>query len=260
MYSVLLRHSITGFNYHGKDHYETLDKVIWICRQADLNLNKDKCLFRCTSIPFFGKLIWWQGRSLDPRKVQALTEMLLPKYKKELQSFMGILSYLFEFSPATAGVCEPLWKLTSVKADWTLNIMYQDLYDREKKIVKKDAWMKFYNASRPLYIEIDASGVCREAILLQVKDGVNCRCDEVPDNTAVGPSAFTNKSLASAEHCYSNKGCDVPGILHDCFAREVCIITDHKQFVAIISKARMWPCCPSDYSLLCCACTSTGYT
>ena len=50
-------------------------------------------------------------------------------------------------------------KFTSVKAYWTWNRMYQDLYDTAQKIVKKDACMKLYNASRPLYLETDASGV-----------------------------------------------------------------------------------------------------
>ena len=46
--------------------------------------------------------------SIDPRKVQALTEMLPPKTKKELQSFLGIPNYLSKFSPITAEVCKPL--------------------------------------------------------------------------------------------------------------------------------------------------------
>ena len=37
--------------------------------------------------------------------------------------------------------------------------MFQDLYDRTKKIIKKDACLKFYDASRPLHLESDASGV-----------------------------------------------------------------------------------------------------
>ena len=55
--------------------------------------------------------------SLDPRKVQALTAMLPPKSKKELQLFLGIVNYLNNFSPMTAEVCESLRKHTSVKTE-----------------------------------------------------------------------------------------------------------------------------------------------
>ena len=114
-------------------------------------------------------------------------------------SFLSILNYLGKFSPATAEVCEPLQKLTLVKADWMWSRIYQDLHDRAKKILMKDACMKFYDASRPLHLEIDASGVGLGDGLLQVKDGMNCRCDEVLENTTMHPNAFTSKSPSGAE-------------------------------------------------------------
>ena len=36
---------IEGFNVMGRDNDATLNKVLRICRQANLKLNKDKCLF-----------------------------------------------------------------------------------------------------------------------------------------------------------------------------------------------------------------------
>ena len=42
--------------------------------------------------------------------------------------------------------------------------------------------MKFYGASRCLYLETDVSCVSLGAELLWVKEGMNCGCDEVPDN------------------------------------------------------------------------------
>ena len=50
---------IVGFDKHGRDHDEMLEKVLWMCRQLILNLSKDKCIFRCSSIPFFGDTIPW---------------------------------------------------------------------------------------------------------------------------------------------------------------------------------------------------------
>ena len=34
--------------------------------------------------------------------------------------------------------------------------MYQDVYDKAKKIVKKDICMKLYDKARPLYLETNA--------------------------------------------------------------------------------------------------------
>ena len=35
---------IAGFNKQGKDHNETLDKVLRVCRKANMKLNKRMCL------------------------------------------------------------------------------------------------------------------------------------------------------------------------------------------------------------------------
>ena len=121
--------------------------------------------------------------------------------------------------------------------------MCQNLCNRAKKLIKKDAWMKFYDASRPLYLETSASGVGLGARLMQVQDGMNCGYGKIPDNEMLHPIDLTSKHLLSAEQCNSNLEQETFGILHGlekfydhCFAKEVCVITDHKALVAIISK------------------------
>ena len=52
---------IAGFDEYSRSHNEMLEKVLQICRQVNLKLNKDICLFRCTSIPFFGEIISQQS-------------------------------------------------------------------------------------------------------------------------------------------------------------------------------------------------------
>ena len=69
-------------------------------QKANLKLNKDKYLFRCTSIPFFffyGEIISSHGVSHNPTKVQILLNIPPPKSKKELQSLLDILKYLHKF-------------------------------------------------------------------------------------------------------------------------------------------------------------------
>ena len=87
--------------------------------------------------------------------------------------------------------------------------------------------MKFYDASRAPHLETDALGVSLEVRLLQVKDGMNCGHDKVPDNASLCPIAFASKGLWHTEQHHSNIECEVLGIIHGlekvhhyCFARE----------------------------------------
>ena len=91
--------------------------------------------------------------------------------------------------------------------------------------------MKFYDDTKPLFLETDASGVGLGAALLQTWEGTTCQNDTVPDNTILHPIAFASKSLMGTECRYSNIEREALGILHGlkkfhhyCFAREVYVI------------------------------------
>ena len=52
---------IRGFDADGRDHEEKLVLVLHRNREANLKLNKDKCLFRWTCIHVFGEVISRHG-------------------------------------------------------------------------------------------------------------------------------------------------------------------------------------------------------
>ena len=234
---------VIGYDDDGVDHDAAVHKVLQWCEEVNLKRNKEKCHFRCTSIPFFGEVISRKGVQPDPQKVKALMDVPAPNNKKELQALLGIINYLGKFSPGTADVCDPLHKLTSSKATWTKNASYQALFNKAKSLIKMDMCMKFYADTKPLYLETDAYTIGLGAALLQMHEGTACQKDIEPDNTTLHPIEFASKSLTGAECRYSNIERKALGILHGlkkfhhyCFAREVLIITNHKPWVAIFKK------------------------
>ena len=103
--------------------------------------------------------------------------------------------------------------------------------------------MKFYDDTKLLYLETDASGVGLGTALLQWCDNTTCQKDRVPDNIVLCPIAFVSKSLTGAEQRYCSIAREALGILHGlekfhhyCFGREVLIITDHKPLVPMFKK------------------------
>ena len=103
--------------------------------------------------------------------------------------------------------------------------------------------MKFYDDTKTLYLETDASSIGLGAALLQLRDNTGYQKDTAPDNTILCPIAFVSKSLTGAKQRYSNIKCKVLGILHGlekfhhyCCGGEVLVITDHKLMVSIFKK------------------------
>ena len=150
---------VIGYNKDRVDHNAAVYKVLQQCEEVNLKLNKGKCQFRCLSIPFFGEVISREGVQPDPQKIKALTDMPMPKNKKELQAFLGIINYLGKLFLGTADICDPLCKLTSSKVTWTWNASYQSLFNKANSLIKADMCMKFYDDTKPFYLETDTSGV-----------------------------------------------------------------------------------------------------
>ena len=103
--------------------------------------------------------------------------------------------------------------------------------------------MKFYDDTKPLYLETDASGVSLGVALLQLCNNTACQKGMAPDNTNLHPTAFASKSLTDTEWRYNNIEQEALGILHGLekfhhyyFGREVLVITDYKPLVSIFKK------------------------
>ena len=191
-----------GYDRDDKDHHDTLQRVLQRCRQVNLKLNKDKYHVRCTQVLLFGEVISRNSVKPDPRKLKEMTEVPLQKNKR---AFLGIINYLTKFSPSTADACETLKELTSVKTEWTWNAAYQKLFHRVNPIIKADTCMKFYDETKPLYLETDTSGVGLGAsLLLQTTNGTSCPRHTAPYSNILQPITFASKSLSSAEKRYSN--------------------------------------------------------
>ena len=57
---------VVGYDRGGKDHDEPLHRVLEVCKQVNPKLNKGSNHFRCTQIPFLGKIISRNGVKPDP--------------------------------------------------------------------------------------------------------------------------------------------------------------------------------------------------
>ena len=187
----------------------------------------------------FGEVISRLGVQFNPQKLKVLTDMLPPKTKRELKAFLGIINYYGKFSPKTVEVCEFLRTLTLAKAEWMWNAAFQMF----EAIFKEGVCMKFYNETKPYYIETDAIGFGLGAPLLQTRHNMSCHRNEAWDMNILRAIAFTSKSLNRVEKMYSNIERESLGILYCleefhyyCFAREVSIIMDPKPLITIFKK------------------------
>ena len=218
---------VVGYKSDGSDHDANLTAVLERARATGLCFNDKKMVVRCKRIPFFGNIIGADGIEPDPEKVTAICNMTAPTDIKELQTFLGLANYLGRFTPHLATVSAPLRDLckTDVPYDWGPE--HDAAFSTLKKAISSNEVLRYYDSTKPLVIQVDASQRGLGAALLQ----------------ANGPIAFASKSLTETESRYSNIDRQMLGIVFGLerfhqyvYGRHVEVHTDHKPLESIYTK------------------------
>ena len=156
--------------------------------ETGLRFNADKCKIRCTEIPFFGNIISASGVKPDPRKVEAITNMDPSPNLADLQAFLGMVQFLRRFVPKLASLSACLWDLTKKDSEFQWGPEHQLAVDKIKQAVTSASSLKYFDSTKPVTIQVDASTRGLGATLLQDQ----------------GPIEYRSKLLTETESCYSN--------------------------------------------------------
>jgi hypothetical protein len=81
------------------------------CREYGISLNLDKCAFMLCSWTILGFIVSKEGKIFNPKNVQALVKMLIPKTPQEIQVFNGMAQFYRCFNKKFAFVMAPITKL-----------------------------------------------------------------------------------------------------------------------------------------------------
>lgn len=88
-------------------------------------MNFQKCKFKQKSILFLGHLITDKGLLPDPAKVTAIQQLKRPTCVRELQRFLGMVTYLAKFIPNLADKTERL--LNGYNTSFTIDLVVNTL-------------------------------------------------------------------------------------------------------------------------------------
>lgn len=80
-----------------EQHLEHIKLVFERIRDAELKLKIEKCHFGATELPFLGHILTREGIKMNADKIKPIVELVTPSTKKELQSFLGFMTYYRKF-------------------------------------------------------------------------------------------------------------------------------------------------------------------
>ena len=140
-------------------------------------------------------------------------------------------------------LCAPLQSLLKKDTEFIWTPVHQQAFDQLKLHISNDVKLQFYNASKPLYKEIDTSKKGIGAVMLQ-EDPIMKDVSKSDIPTNLRSISYASMTLSLTEYNYSNIEHELLGLFsavihfkHFTYGRLVHVITDHKPLVSLFRKS-----------------------
>ena len=121
--------------------------------------------FKSTDCKFFGHRLTPDGIKVDPKKIEAIIEMDLPKNVANLQSINEMVN-LKRFSPVLSELSEPLRRLCKSGVEWAWESEQQNAFEAIKQVIMTLPVLTYFDKTKTHTIQCDASKKGLGAVLL----------------------------------------------------------------------------------------------
>ena len=155
-------------------HLEVLEKLFIALRDANLSIRPSKCMFGFENLEFLGHVVGVDGLSPCQDKVSKIQQASIPKPKKELRSFLGLVGYYRKFIPNFAEKASALTDLTRKGQPNTLvftEAQFNAFMELKNALINPPV-LRLPDVNRMFILRTDASNSALGAVLLQEYSGI----------------------------------------------------------------------------------------
>lgn len=215
---------------HGKtkeEHDERLKEVFEKARKHNVKFNLKKCRFGVDQIKYLGYKFSKNGISVDEEKIEAIKNMPQPKDKKDVQRFLGFITYVGRFIENLSEKTQPLREIIKQENVFEWGDRQNEAFETLKKLVINEPILQYYDPKKPITISVDASKSGLGAVLLQ-------------DHK---PCAYASRAMTDTQQRYAQIEKELLAICFGVnkfyqyvYGRKFVVETDHKPLISIFKK------------------------
>ena len=219
------------------EHLNNLEEVFRRLADANLRLNKVKCVFMAPEVTYCGHVIDRNGVRTVPEKVQAIVEAPSPQTVAQLQSYLGMLNFYHRYLPNIATVLAPLHMLLKGGMKWQWGKQQENAFVESKKLLLQSTVLVHFDSEKELILACDASPYGIGAVLShRMEDG------------SERPIAFASRSMSDTERRYSQVDKEGLAVIFGVkkfhqylLCKHFVLYTDHKPLVGLFAEDKPIP-------------------
>lgn len=185
-----------------EEHRHNLERVLELLLKAQLKVNWDKSKFLMSKVKYLGFIVGDGKITVDPEKVAAVRDFAIPRDKKDIRAFLGLVGYYRRQIPMMATKAEPLNKMLRKEAKWHWGSEQQEAFETLKEYLASFPLVHCPDYTHPFIIATDASDYGIGGVIYQTIDG---------EDRVV---AYCSKTLSAAERNYGTFEKECYAVLH----------------------------------------------
>ncbi|KAL0152923.1 hypothetical protein M9458_051752 [Cirrhinus mrigala] len=164
---------VVVFSHTWEEHLSSLDQVFKELSNASLTLNLKKCEFAKAVVTYLGKKVGQGQVKPVEAKIEAILEFPIPRNKRELRRFLGMVGYYRSFCRNFASVVTPLTDLLSTARKFVWSPECDSTFNAAKDLLSSAPVLSAPCFTLLFKLQVDASSSGARAVLLQEDaDGV----------------------------------------------------------------------------------------
>ncbi|KAL4588404.1 hypothetical protein LXL04_001290 [Taraxacum kok-saghyz] len=177
-------------------HLELLSIVLALLHTHELVVNQKKSYFGIGSVEYLGHIIDKHGVSMDPAKIQSITDWPVPANVKGVRGFLGLTGYYRKFIQGYGKLAQPLTELTK-RDNFGWGPKAQEAFAKLKHCMTTAPVLALPDFTKPFEIECDASGKGLGAVLMQGRRPIAYYSKALSERT-LSKSAYEKEIMALA--------------------------------------------------------------
>ena len=213
-----------------KEHLIALRELFSRLEAANLTIKAAKCSFGVTEVDYVGHKITSGKISPQLQNVDKVLKAERPKTKKEVRSFVGLVTYYANHIPNFANVIAPITDLTTKNKP--NNVIWESKHEQAfqmlKSMITSEPILQMPNFDKTFILQVDASDSGIGGALMQDYEG------------ELRPVALTSRKLSSREKAFAVIEKECLAVIHSIkkfhvylFGRQFVIQTDHLPLVCM---------------------------